>query len=60
MNFELGAIVTHKLNDSARGIVTVTGESVKGKAFAIVDWFIDPATKKVEAKRHSLEELVEL
>jgi len=57
---KLGQLVSHALNENARGIVTVTGESVKGKAFAIVDWFIDPATKKVEAKRHSLEELVEL
>ena len=57
---KLGQLVGHIHNDNARGIVTVTGESVKGKAFAIVDWFIDPATKKVEAKRHSLEELVEL
>jgi len=56
----LGQLVGHIHNENARGIVTVTGESVKGKAFAIVDWFIDPATKKVEAKRHSLEELVEL
>jgi len=57
---KLGQLVGHIHNENARGIVTVTGESVKGKAFAIVDWFIDPATKKVEAKRHSLEELVEL
>ena len=56
---KLGQLVGHIHNENARGIVTVTGESVKGKAFAIVDWFIDPATKKVEAKRQSLEELVE-
>ena len=57
---KLGQIVSHKLNENARGIVTVTGESVKGKAFAIVDWFVDKEKNKVEAKRHSLEELVEL
>jgi len=60
MKLKLGQIVSHKLNENARGIVTVTGESVKGKAFAIVDWFVDKEKNKVEAKRHSLEELVEL
>lgn len=59
--FQLGQVVSHSLNDKARGIITILGESAKNnKPFAIVDWFIDPATKKVEAKRHSLEELVEL
>jgi len=57
---KLGQLVGHIHNDNARGIVTVTGESVKGKAFAIVDWFVDKEKNKVEAKRHSPEELVEL
>ena len=38
---KLGQLVGHIHNDNARGIVTITGESVKGKAFAIVDWFVD-------------------
>jgi hypothetical protein len=54
----IGKTVSHVNNDNARGIVLATGESARGKAFAIVDWFVDPKTKKVEAKRHSPEELV--
>ena len=57
---KLGQLVGHKLNDKARGIVLTIGESSKGKAFAIVDWLIDPNTKKAEAKRHSPEELIAL
>ena len=47
-------------NDNARGIVLTVGESVKGKTFVVVDWFVDKEKNKVEAKRHSPEELVEL
>ena len=54
----IGKTVGHTLNDNARGIVLATGQSVKGQPFVIVDWFVDPTEKKVEAKRHSPEELV--
>ena len=56
----IGKTVGHTLNDNDRGIVLTVGESVKGKAFVIVDWFVDKAKNQVEAKRHSPEELVEL
>ena len=54
----IGKTVAHVHNDNARGIVLATGQSVKGQPFVIVDWFVDPTEKKVEAKRHSPEELV--
>ena len=56
----IGRTVGHIHNDNARGIVLTVGWSVKGKTFAVVDWFVDKEKNKVEAKRHSLEELVEL
>tara|TARA_R100000149_G_C5837225_1_gene110595 strand:+ start:171 stop:353 length:183 start_codon:yes stop_codon:yes gene_type:complete len=56
----IGKTVGHIHNDNARGIVLATGESARGKTFVIVDWFVDKEKSKVEAKRHSPEELVEL
>lgn len=56
----IGKTVGHTLNDSARGIVLTVGESVKGKTFVVVDWFVDKEKSQVEAKRHAPEELVEL
>ena len=56
----IGKTVGHIHNDNARGIVLTTGESVKGKPFVIVDWFVDKEKNQVEAKRHSPAELVEL
>jgi hypothetical protein len=56
----IGKTVGHIHNDNARGIVLTTGESAKGKAFVVVDWFVDKEKNKVEAKRHSPEELVAL
>jgi hypothetical protein len=56
----IGKTVGHIHNDNARGIVLTAGESAKGKAFVIVDWFVDKEKSQVEAKRHSPEELVEL
>ena len=56
----IGKAVGHIHNDNARGIVLTVGESVKGKIFFVVDWFVDKEKNKVEAKRHSPEELVEL
>ena len=56
----IGKTVGHIHNDNARGIVLTVGESVKGKTFVVVDWFVDKEKNKVEVKRHSLEELVEL
>ena len=56
----IGKTVGHIHNDNARGIVLTTGESVKGKPFVIVDWFVDKEKNQVEAKRHSAAELVEL
>ena len=54
----IGKTVGHTLNDNARGIVLTTGESMKGKPFVVVDWFVDKEKNQVEAKRHSPEELV--
>ena len=54
----IGKTVGHVHNDNARGIVLTTGESVKGKPFVVVDWFVDKEKNQVEAKRHSPEELV--
>ena len=54
----IGKTVGHIHNDNARGIVLTTGESVKGKAFVVVDWFVDKEKSQVEAKRHSPKELV--
>ena len=56
----IGKTVGHIHNDNARGIVLTVGESIKGKTFVIVDWFVDKEKNQVEAKRHSPDELVEL
>jgi len=56
----IGKTVGHIHNDNARGIVLTTGESLKGKPFVVVDWFVDKEKNRVEAKRHSPEELVEV
>ena len=56
----IGKTVGRIHNDNARGIVLTTGESAKGKPFVIVDWFVDKEKNKVQAKRHSPEELLEL
>ena len=56
----IGKTVGHIHNDNARGIVLTAGESVKGKPFVVVDWFVDKEKNQVEAKWHSPGELVEL
>ena len=54
----IGKTVGHIHNDTARGIILATGQSVKGQPFIIVDWFVDKEKNQVEAKRHSPKELV--
>ena len=57
---KMGDVVSHVLNDDARGIIQTEGKSARGQEFFIVGWFENEKKNCVQTNRNTPEELVAL
>ena len=57
---KMGDVVSHVLNDDARGIILTEGKSARGQEFFIVGWFESDKKNCVQTNRNTPEELVAL
>ena len=57
---KMGDIVSHVLNDNARGIILTEGKSARGHEFFIVGWFENEKKNCTQTTRNKPEELVAL
>ena len=57
---KMGDVVSHVLNDDARGIILTEGKSARGQEFFIVGWFENEKKNCVQTTRNTPEELVAL
>ena len=57
---KMGDVVSHVLNDNARGIILTEGKSARGQKFFIVGWFENEKKNCVQTNRNTPEELVAL
>ena len=57
---KMGDVVSHVLNDNARGIILTEGKSARGQKFFIVGWFENEKKNCTQTTRNKPEELVEL
>ena len=53
-------VVSHVLNEDARGIILTEGKSARGQEFFIVGWFENEKKNCVQTNRNTPEELVAL
>ena len=56
---KMGDVVSHTLNENARGIILTEGKSAMGQEFFIVGWFENEKKNCVQTTRNKPEELVE-
>jgi hypothetical protein len=56
----MGDVVSHTLNENARGMILTTGVSARGQEFFIVGWFENEKKNCVQTTRNKPEELVAL
>ena len=57
---KMGDVVSHVLNNDARGIILPEGKSVRGQEFFIGGWFENEKKNCVQTNRNTPEELVAL
>jgi hypothetical protein len=57
---KMGDVVSHTLNENARGMILTQGESAKGQEFFIVGWFENEKKNCVQTNRNTPQELVEM
>ena len=56
----MGDVVSHVLNDDARGIILTEGKSARGQEFFIVGWFESDKKNCVQTTRNKPEDLIAL
>ena len=56
---KMGDVVSHTLNENARGLILTEGKSAMGQKFFIVGWFENEKKNCVQTTRNKPEELVE-
>ena len=56
---KMGDVVSHTLNENARGIILTEGKSAMGQEFFIVGWFENEKRNCVQTNRNTPQELVE-
>jgi hypothetical protein len=57
---KIGDVVSHTLNENARGMVLTQGKSAFGQEFFIVGWFDGDKKNCVQTNRNTPQELVEM
>ena len=57
---KMGVVLSHVLNEDARGIILTEGKSARGQEFFIVGWFENEKKNCVQTNRNTPEELVAL
>ena len=57
---KMGDVVSHVLNDDARGIILTEGKSARGQEFFIVGWFENEKKNCVQTTRNKPEDLIAL
>ena len=57
---KFGDVVSHALNENARGMILTQGESAKGQEFFIVGWFESDKKNCVQTTRNKPEDLIAL
>ena len=57
---KMGDVVSHTLNENARGMILTQGESARGQEFFIVGWFESDKKNCVQPTRNKPEDLVEV
>ena len=57
---KIGDVVSHTLNENARGIILTEGESARGQKFFIVGWFDGEKRNCVQTNRNTPQELIAL
>ena len=57
---KMGAVVSHVLNENARGVILTEGKSARGQEFFIVGWFESEKKNCTQTTRNKPEELVAL
>ena len=57
---KMGEVVSHVLNDDARGIILTEGKSARGQKFFIVGWVENEKKNWVQTNRNTPEELIAL
>ena len=57
---KMGDVVSHVLNEDARGIILTEGKSARGQEFFIVGWFENEKKNCVQTTRNKPEDLIAL
>ena len=57
---KMGDVVSHVLNDDARGVILTEGKSARGQKFFIVGWFENEKKNCVQTTRNKPEDLIAL
>tara|TARA_Y100000592_G_scaffold32269_1_gene51293 strand:+ start:293 stop:469 length:177 start_codon:yes stop_codon:yes gene_type:complete len=57
---KMGDVVSHTLNENARGLILTEGESAMGQKFFIVGWFENEKKNCVQTTRNKPEDLIAL
>ena len=57
---KIGDVVSHTLNENARGMILTQGESARGQEFFIVGWFDVDKKNCTQTNRNTPQELVEM
>ena len=57
---KMGDVVSHTLNENARGLILTEGKSAMGQKFFIVGWFDGDEKNCVQTNRNTPQELVEM
>jgi hypothetical protein len=57
---KMGDVVSHTLNENARGLILTEGKSAMGLKFFIVGWFDGERRNCVQTNRNTPQELIAL
>jgi hypothetical protein len=57
---KMGDVVSHTLNENARGVILTEGKSAMGQKFFIVGWFENEKKNCTQTNRNTPQELVAL
>jgi len=57
---KMGDVVSHVLNEYARGLILTEGNSARGQKFFIVGWFDGERKNCIQTNRNTPEELIAL
>ena len=57
---KMGDVVSHTLNENARGLILTEGVSARGDEFFVVGWFEDEKKNCVQTTRNKPEDLIAL